>query len=293
MSMDGRNKDSSTPEEKRCFVVTPIGDDGSDIRRSMEGLVEAVIKPVVEPLGFYVYPAIEDNSRSITSGMIRSLLNDELVIVNLTGLNPNVMYELGIRHCARKPLVTIAEEGTKIPFDINDERTYFFINDMKGVRDFEPVLRRAVDAALEVSEVENPVYRVVRDSVIRRDIEAGSADELLVEKLDRIETKLSERDGAPRVRNKSNDSENMREFLIKSDQPLSDEDLAELFDWLDSAGASSVRISRYREADSSHEMTYCIFLSFKSEIEILREHIFYTLKRRIAIQHINYSVLEV
>jgi len=57
-----------------------------------------------------------------------------LVVANLTGLNPNVMYELGYRHCVEKPVIVIALDGTKLPFDVKDGRTFFYKNSIAGAR---------------------------------------------------------------------------------------------------------------------------------------------------------------
>jgi hypothetical protein len=41
-------------EKKKCFIITPIGPDDSIIRRQADGVIDAVIEPVLESLGFNV-----------------------------------------------------------------------------------------------------------------------------------------------------------------------------------------------------------------------------------------------
>lgn len=86
---------------------------------------------------------------SINKQVIQRVLYDDLVITNLTGLNPNVMYELAIRHAARKPVVQICEEGTKLPFDIVEERTIFYTDDMMGVTQLQIKLKQTVLEAIK------------------------------------------------------------------------------------------------------------------------------------------------
>jgi hypothetical protein len=45
-----------------------------------------------------------------------------LVIADLTGRNPNVFYELGIAHAFARPLISIADSQSSLPFDTKDER---------------------------------------------------------------------------------------------------------------------------------------------------------------------------
>lgn len=159
--------DMKADKSKRCFIITPIGHDNSDIRRATDGLLKAVIKPVLDELEYETYVAHEiDSPGSITTQVIKHLLEDELVIANLTGLNPNVMYELAVRHAKKLPVITIADRVTQLPFDIVTERTLFYDNDMAGGEDLKPRLRKAIESAYD-SDSDNPIYRAAQSAIMQ------------------------------------------------------------------------------------------------------------------------------
>jgi hypothetical protein len=174
-------------------VVTPIGMEGSSTRRAADGLVSAVIEPTLEGLNFETIVAHRiDAPGSITRQVIEYLLNADLVVANLTELNPNVMYEVAVRHCVGLPIVVMAEHGTKLPFDLSDERTVFFHNDMHGSVDVRPALSKAINSALSLKEPDNPVFRVAQSKVMREATQPNDPNSFILEKLEQLESAISE-----------------------------------------------------------------------------------------------------
>lgn len=179
-----------------CFIVTPIGGDNTDTRRAAEGVIDAVIIPSLAELGFkeeYIKVAHRmANAGSINKQLISRILEDDLVVVNLTNLNPNVMYELAVRHSVRKPVIQICEKTTKLPFDIIDERTIFYENDMKGVIELKDKFNIAVQEAIKEENPDNPIYRATDELNILKivDPEEKQFSKYLLERLDSLESSI-------------------------------------------------------------------------------------------------------
>lgn len=172
---------------KVCFVIAPIGGDGTAIRRATDGLIEAAIEPVMEELGFNVVIAHRiAHTGSITAVVINHILDAELVVVDLTGLNPNVMYELAVRHATELPLVTIARSGTELPFDVKDQNTLSYSDDMKGVIELRGKLLEHARAALASGKSESPIAMAKATAAVKKVATPGSTDDYLLKEVARI-----------------------------------------------------------------------------------------------------------
>ncbi len=178
--------------KKKCFVIAPIGSIGSSTRRGTEGLINSVIRPCLEMEFEVIAPHEIAVPGSITNQIIELLLNADLVVANLTELNPNVMYELAVRHAVRKPVVVVAERNTILPFDIYIERTVFFDNDMKGVQELRDELEEVVKVAMEDDSSDNPIYRVAKEKIIKESLgKDDSASSYILDRLDKLESSIS------------------------------------------------------------------------------------------------------
>ncbi len=109
---------------KKCFVIAPIGEEGSEIKERSDKILEHIIKPTVEECGYESIRADEISEPGIiTSQIIQHLIDDDLVIADLTERNPNVYYELAVRHVVKKSIVQLIQAGESIPFDVAGTRT--------------------------------------------------------------------------------------------------------------------------------------------------------------------------
>ena len=147
-------------EGKNCFVIAPIGEPDSDTRKRSDQVLKHVIRPAVQTCGYKAIRADEiDKPGIITSQVIQHVVNDPLVIADLTERNPNVFYELAIRHALRKPLVQIIKKGERIPFDVAGTRTVYV--DHKDLDSVEAAKLEIIEQvkALEkdASDVETPI----------------------------------------------------------------------------------------------------------------------------------------
>jgi hypothetical protein len=108
---------------KSCFVISPIGVPGSDIREHADDVFDFIIKPAAEKAG-YVPVRADHEARpgTITEQMYDHILGDDLLVAILTGHNPNVFYEVAVAEAAARPLILLIENGQGIPFDISGRR---------------------------------------------------------------------------------------------------------------------------------------------------------------------------
>lgn len=110
--------------ETTCFYITPIGEEGSDTRAHSDLFLSSIVEPALEPLKMKVVRADRiHEAGTITKQIIEYIIKSRLVVADLSFHNPNVFYELAIRHVMGRPVVQIAREEDRIPFDLNQMRT--------------------------------------------------------------------------------------------------------------------------------------------------------------------------
>jgi hypothetical protein len=113
-----------------------------------------------DEFGYVVKRADEDSDPGmIGDRVVSDIIHAELVVADLTSLNPNTFYELGIRHATEQPAIHIAKSGTQLPFDNISHRTIFV--DLTDWHSIEAARRRLADSARAIRDpsfkVSNPI----------------------------------------------------------------------------------------------------------------------------------------
>ena len=117
--------------DKICFVIMPFGKEGSTEREQFDDTYENIIKKAVEESGLGLKCVRADEITrpgSIIDDIIRYAIKSKCVIADMTGKNPNVFYELGIRHSFSGRTILLAQSSNDLPFDVGPQRTIMYSN---------------------------------------------------------------------------------------------------------------------------------------------------------------------
>lgn len=162
---------------RKCFIIMPFVDmrytkeDGEIIelnKSQLDYIYEDFIKKAVDSFESEEYTfsgeRYTSSSGNIIKGIVNKLYQADVVIADITGLNPNVMYELGIRHTLMDNTILLAQDTTQIPSDLKSYIAVIYdypwdthkADEIYSV--FEKELHKALNERLEKwNESDNPV----------------------------------------------------------------------------------------------------------------------------------------
>lgn len=181
---------------KSCFVIAPLSEEGTTTRDRSDKVYQHIIKPAVEACGYRPLRSdIEPTPGMIGQQIITHLVEDDLVVADLTGQNANVFYELAIRHMVRKPVVQVIQKNERLPFDITQSRTIFFDHtDLDSAEDCRrQIMSQVRQLERDPTAVENPVSHAFRiDTLLKGDDPREQRDGEILTRLDRISYQLTQ-----------------------------------------------------------------------------------------------------
>jgi hypothetical protein len=140
--------ESATDYGKACFIITPIGEEGTPERKHADAMLRHLISPVLEQ--FNLNPVRADKISKpghITKQVVENIAFCKLCITDLSFGNQNAHYELGIRHTLKLASIQLIRKGDKIPFDVQQSRTIVI-----DTSDPYTIMDRLESAKAELSE---------------------------------------------------------------------------------------------------------------------------------------------
>ncbi|MEG3267143.1 hypothetical protein [Streptococcus suis] len=159
---------------KTCFVVTAIGQAGSQERIHADKVFTYLIEPVCSELNIQVIRVDRETTNGdINESILNHLKNDDLVIADLTWHNANAFYEFGYRQALGLPVVPIIKHDQRLPFDVISKRTVFYDTDVSTIEDSKSRLKNMI------LDFKNFIMPNKRD-------DTKSELEIIIEKLDLI-----------------------------------------------------------------------------------------------------------
>ncbi|GAB3855530.1 hypothetical protein GCM10028822_26540 [Hymenobacter terrigena] len=133
-----------------CFVAMAISEqtvgDSTITAEHLQSMYEDVIKVALQTSRPNLDIVRADEIAmpgSISTDILSHLMHDDFVIVDISYPNPNVYYELGVRHCCKPGTILIRNSaaGTKPAFDVSHQRYIEYEFSPKGIKDLTKSFR--------------------------------------------------------------------------------------------------------------------------------------------------------
>lgn len=148
--------------EYRCFVIMPIGEEGTIEHENNLSVYSKIIKPCVENSGYKISCVMADligEGGSIPKQIIDHLFNCDIVIGDLRRKNPNVLWELGVRHAFRKRSILVCSDIKQNIFDTFTYRAAkYYINGESNQKFYKKIKTYLKDIIHNPEKSDNPVW---------------------------------------------------------------------------------------------------------------------------------------
>jgi hypothetical protein len=132
--------------DRHCFYVGPF-------REPFDTIYGSRVKPAVTALGCSIIRADEIFGTGVVIDDVwNGIVASSLVIAELTGKNPNVMYEVGMAHTIGRPVLMLSQYAEDIPFDLRHRRAIIYDNTPSGLATLATKLSKTVRAVLKIED---------------------------------------------------------------------------------------------------------------------------------------------
>jgi len=108
------------------FVMMPFSNGFDDVHEAIKSSFENIGKEIAQEINCIRLDDIKGPGR-ITDDLIEEIFNSNICVADITGSNPNVLWEVGYAMAFKKPLILLSQDApNNIPFDLRAFRTIFY-----------------------------------------------------------------------------------------------------------------------------------------------------------------------
>lgn len=143
-------------DKPKVFVITPFGEDFLALYEKL--------KETFSTDFLFTNAGDLDNQQNILQDIVNGIHQADVIIADLTGLNPNVFYELGLAHAMNKKVIIITQDLGSLPFDIKSYRANAYSTSFHKIDDLIEKLRELLLGAINnTKQFGNPVSDYIPD----------------------------------------------------------------------------------------------------------------------------------
>ena len=153
-NVEENKKVVSQDEHPICGIIMPISSlDGCSMEHWAQ--VKSILSEAINASGYK--PSLvsdADDSGIIQKRIVQNIYDNEIVVCDVSGKNPNVMFELGMRLAFDKPTIIVIDDKTSYSFDTAPIEHLQYPRDLSyySIIDFQNKLKDKITATIKASK---------------------------------------------------------------------------------------------------------------------------------------------
>lgn len=199
----GENKTESienkteVTQDKICGIIMPISAIDSCSREHWKE-VKDIISEAIKAAGYEPnLVSNADDSGIIQQRIIQNIYSNDIVVCDVSGKNPNVMFELGMRLAFDKPTIIVIDDKTDYSFDTSPIEHLSYPRDLKyyDILNFKEQLKTKIIATVNKSK-NDPNYTTFLKNfgefeVAHVEKKVGTINDVVLSKMEEISYRIS------------------------------------------------------------------------------------------------------
>ncbi len=159
-------------DKKKVFMIMPFEDEFFEVYE--------MLKRQFEKEFIFSHAGDEDNQQNILKDIIQAIYEADIIIADLTGLNANVFYELGVAHTLNKKVIIITENISSLPFDLKSYRakeySTHFTKFAELIEALDKYLHGAISGEITYSNPVNDFLSTQKEADVVKSIYANNSE---------------------------------------------------------------------------------------------------------------------